>query len=88
MDVAATLELLRDNPYFRSLPQTALQRLATSLRERWYQPGDVIFRKGDRSEGLGVVLRGRGEIAFFPRTDAGAREAKHATRSLGNALGA
>ena len=31
----------------------------TSLRERSYQPGDVIFRKGDQSEGLGVVLRGR-----------------------------
>jgi len=59
MDVAAKLELLRHIPYFRSLPQTALQRLATSLRERCYQPGDVIFRKGDQSEGLGVVLRGR-----------------------------
>jgi CRP-like cAMP-binding protein len=59
MDVAAKLELLRHIPYFRSLPQTLLQRLATSLRERCYQPGDVIFRKGDQSEGLGVVLRGR-----------------------------
>jgi CRP-like cAMP-binding protein len=59
MDVAATLDVLRQIPYFRSLPQTALQTLATSLRERRYQPGDVIFRKGDRSEGLGVVLRGR-----------------------------
>jgi CRP-like cAMP-binding protein len=59
MDVAAKLELLRHIPYFRSLPQTALQRLATSLRERCYQPGDVIFRKGDQSEGLGVVLHGR-----------------------------
>ena len=43
----------------RSLPQTALQRLATGLRERCYQTGDAIFRKGDQSEGLGVVLRGR-----------------------------
>ena len=59
MDVAATLEVLRQIPYFRMLPQAALEALATSLRERRYQPGDVIFRKGDRSEGLGVVLRGR-----------------------------
>ena len=59
MDVAATLEVLRKIPYFRSLPQTALQTVATSLRERRYHAGDVIFRKGDRSEGLGVVLRGR-----------------------------
>ena len=59
MDGAATLEVLRNTPYLRSLPQTALQTLATSLRERRYHAGDVIFRKGDRSEGLGVVLRGR-----------------------------
>ena len=59
MDVAAKLELLRHLPYFRALSQAALQRLATSLREQRYQSGDVIFRKGDRSEGLGVVLRGR-----------------------------
>ena len=59
MDVAATLEVLRPIPYFRSLPQTVLQALSASLRERRYQPGDIIFRKGDRSEGLGVVLRGR-----------------------------
>jgi CRP/FNR family cyclic AMP-dependent transcriptional regulator len=59
MDGAATLEVLRNTPYLRSLPQTALQTLATGLRERRYHAGDVIFRKGDRSEGLGVVLRGR-----------------------------
>jgi CRP-like cAMP-binding protein len=59
VDVPAKLEILRKVPYFRSVAPTALQALATSLRERHYQPADVIFRKGDRSEGLGIVLRGR-----------------------------
>jgi CRP/FNR family cyclic AMP-dependent transcriptional regulator len=59
MDFAAKLELLRQVPYLRSVPAADLQTLATSLRERRYQSGDVIFRKGDTSEGLGVVLRGR-----------------------------
>src|SRR5262245_1012451 len=59
MDVAARVELIRQIPYFRSLPHAALQTVATTLRERLYQSGDVIFRWGDRSEGLGVVLRGR-----------------------------
>src|SRR5262245_54005272 len=59
MDVASTLELLRQTPYLRSVPAGDLQALATSLRERRYQAGDVIFRQGDASEGLGVVLRGR-----------------------------
>src|SRR5262245_42677635 len=59
MDPAAKLELLRQVPYLRSVPPTALQVLASRLRERRYQPGGVIFRKGDQSEGLGLVLRGR-----------------------------
>jgi CRP-like cAMP-binding protein len=59
MDVPAKIELLRQTPYLRSVPAGVLQALATGLRERRYQAGDVIFRKGDPSEGLGVVLRGR-----------------------------
>ena len=59
MEVETKLELFRQIPYLRSLPDTALQALAASLRELSYEPGDVIFRKGDESEGLGVVLRGR-----------------------------
>ena len=59
MDVPAKIELLRQTPYLRSVPAGVLQALARGLRERRYQAGDVIFRKGDPSEGLGVVLRGR-----------------------------
>ena len=55
----ANLELLRQIPYFRSVPVADVQALATNLRERHYRAGDVIFRKGDSSEGLGVVLHGR-----------------------------
>jgi CRP-like cAMP-binding protein len=51
------LELLRQIPYFRSVPATDVQAFATNLRERHYRAGEVIFRKGS-SEGLGVVLRG------------------------------
>src|SRR4029453_9926743 len=59
MDVPAKIELLRQTPYLRSVPAGVLQALAACLRERRYQAGDVIFRKGDTSEGLGIVLRGR-----------------------------
>jgi len=59
MDFAAKLELLRQIPYLRSVPPGDVQALATSLRERRYQAADVIFRKGDPSDGLGVVLQGR-----------------------------
>ena len=55
----ANLELLQQIPYLRSVPPTDVKAFATNLRERRYRAGDVIFRKGDSSGGLGVVLRGR-----------------------------
>lgn len=59
MDLGAKLNLIRQIPYFRSLPAPELRALATGPRERRYQAGDVIFRKGDQSEGLCIVLTGR-----------------------------
>src|SRR5262245_65478446 len=59
MDIAAKVDLLQHTPFLRSVPAGDRQALAASLRERRYQAGDVIFRRGDPSEGLGVVLRGR-----------------------------
>ena len=59
MDLGTTVDLLRRIPYFRLVLALQLHVLATRLRERHYQPGDVIFRRGDQSDGLGVVLRGR-----------------------------
>ena len=43
-----------DKP-LRSVPAAVLQALAAGLRERRSQAGDVIFRKGDTSEALGIV---------------------------------
>jgi CRP-like cAMP-binding protein len=59
MDFAARRELLGQVPYFRSVPAADLEVLAERLPERFYQTGDAIFRKGDPSGGLGVVLQGR-----------------------------
>jgi CRP-like cAMP-binding protein len=59
MDLGATLEVLQQIPYFRSLPALELRSLAANLRPGRYQADDVIFRKGDPSEGLCVVVSGR-----------------------------
>jgi CRP-like cAMP-binding protein len=58
MDLSAKLHVLRENPYFSSLPSGEARELVARLRERHYRPGDVIFRKGDRCEGLFIVLSG------------------------------
>jgi CRP-like cAMP-binding protein len=59
MDLSAILRVLRQIPYFRSVPALDLRVLATNLRTGRYQAGDVIFRKGDPSEGLCIVVSGR-----------------------------
>ena len=59
MDVGAKLELLRQIPYFGSVPPDQLAELVRGLHERRYRAGEVIFRKGDQSEGLCIVLSGR-----------------------------
>lgn len=53
------LHVLKENPYFSSLPSGEARELIARLRERHYRTGDVIFRKGDRCEGLFIVLSGR-----------------------------
>jgi len=56
MDFADKVELLRQIPYLRSVPAGDIQALATSLRERRYQAGDVIF---------GRAIRPTGSASFF-----------------------
>src|SRR5262249_7453524 len=59
MEMAAKRHVLKRIPYFASLATDELETLATRAGERHYRTGDVIFRKGDRPEGLFIVLSGR-----------------------------
>jgi CRP-like cAMP-binding protein len=59
MDLPAKIQLLRQTPYFASLPDSEVRELAAGLQERQYHAGQVIFLKGDPCEGLCVVLSGR-----------------------------
>jgi CRP-like cAMP-binding protein len=59
MDLSAKLHLLKQIPYFASLPPGEVREVVARLRERHYGAGAVIFRKGDRCEGLCIVLSGR-----------------------------
>jgi CRP/FNR family cyclic AMP-dependent transcriptional regulator len=59
MELPRKLELLRQTPYFASLPADQLRELATGLRERSYRAEEVIFWKGEQCKGLYIVLSGR-----------------------------
>jgi CRP/FNR family cyclic AMP-dependent transcriptional regulator len=59
MDLSGIVQLFKQVPYFRSLPPGEVRELAARLRQRHYRANDVILRKGDRCEGLCIVLSGR-----------------------------
>jgi CRP-like cAMP-binding protein len=59
MDLGPKLQLLRQIPYFGSLPAEQLAAFGKGLRENRYQEGDVVFQKGDECDGLYIVLSGR-----------------------------
>src|SRR5215510_563499 len=59
MDTTAKLHLLKQIPYFASLPDSRVRELAAGLREHHYRAGEMIFLKGDPCQGLCIVLSGR-----------------------------
>jgi CRP/FNR family cyclic AMP-dependent transcriptional regulator len=59
MDTSGKLQLLKQIPYFASLPDSRVRELAAGLPEHRYRAGEVIFLKGDPCQGLCIVLSGR-----------------------------
>lgn len=62
-----TRALLAAVPLFRNLSEEALDRLERIARTREYQPGGVIFQRGD--EGVGVFVIIEGEVEIFGDSD-------------------
>jgi CRP/FNR family transcriptional regulator len=58
----ATVEVLRRVPYFASLPETELSRLAGRCAVRSLGPGEALFEEGEPCRGLLIVAEGRVEV--------------------------
>lgn len=54
--------MLRTLALFQSLAEEDYQYLAERVTEAWHEPGTVIFREGDPSQCLSIVLEGVVEI--------------------------
>ena len=52
-------DILAKVPLFASLDRQDLLTLATSTREREYQPGEELMRQGDTGVGLFILTQGR-----------------------------
>jgi CRP-like cAMP-binding protein len=56
--LAQDIALLRQAPLFARLEPEALRLIAFSAEARMYRAGDVVFRRGDRSDGAYLVTSG------------------------------
>lgn len=52
------VEILKNNPYFATLPQTALEELAAATQLRSYDKDEIIFLEGEECAGLFIVHQG------------------------------
>ena len=57
------LALLRSNPLFAPLPLTALDQLAESLELVYFEPGDVVMRKGEPGDYYLLIADGSVDVS-------------------------
>lgn len=60
--------VLRDVNLFRAIPHQILAGVATLLTERWVEPGERIFDKGDVGDCLYIIASGRVRVHDGNRT--------------------
>ncbi len=60
--------VLRDVNLFRAIPHQVLAGVATLLTERWADPGERIFDKGDLGDCLYIIASGRVRVHDGSRT--------------------
>ena len=60
--------VLRDVNLFRAIPHQVLAGVATLLTERWAEPGERIFDKGDLGDCLYIIASGRVRVHDGART--------------------
>lgn len=61
-ELARRVALLKEIPLFSSVAASQLERLVEDFRLREFQKDDIIFRQGDESRELYIVLRGKVRI--------------------------
>lgn len=60
-----TAEALAKSPMFGTLDETGRAAVAAELRETVYDPGQVIFSRGDPGSDLHIVIRGRVRLSVL-----------------------
>jgi len=67
-DMASYVEHLKKVPIFSRLPAKELEHIARSLKERSYEPGNVIVKEGDPGLGFFLITQGRVVVSHSDHT--------------------
>jgi serine phosphatase RsbU (regulator of sigma subunit) len=54
--------LIERTPLFASLPTDEIEYISRALRQRWFEPGEILFSEGDPGDRFSIVLEGQVEI--------------------------
>ncbi len=81
---SSVTDLLRQAEVFARLPEAELRNVSKLLRERRLSAGQPLFRQGDPSDALYIVLSGRVRISV---TDPSGRETVLAFSGIGELVG-
>jgi CRP-like cAMP-binding protein len=61
--MSAMVDSLRQGPLFRDVPNRDLTRLAASMREKTFAPGQVVVTEGEGGLGFFVILDGHAKVS-------------------------
>ncbi|MDR7486231.1 MAG: cyclic nucleotide-binding domain-containing protein [Armatimonadota bacterium] len=64
---AVVTAYLMQVPIFKDIPARLLESVARSMRERIYEPGQVIVKQGDPGVGFFLITEGRVEVSHDNR---------------------
>jgi CRP/FNR family transcriptional regulator, cyclic AMP receptor protein len=60
----AVINLLRSLPIFNGLGDGELRKVARLFKQKLYQPGEIVFKKGDAGDEAYIVMRGQVDICL------------------------
>ncbi len=81
---AVRTDFLRGIPIFEGLPAPVIEKLASSLEVRRCEPGSLLFKEGDASRELFIVLSGELEVMKLSKRG---RDARIAVVGMGDSIG-
>lgn len=63
---AKKIGMLKNIPIFQTLSRNELLEVDELLHERTYEPGEIIFEKGEMGHGIYIILEGRVKVNPCP----------------------